>query len=505
MTSPSWLPLQGSSTKINDQLLHEGLVTSVEIDLDNRERVDQVVDARAHAAERQPRCPECAVLQSALFMDDMVFPVTGEASEIVGRASRATAIVFNQLAAHMLRMNTDQGKSEVMFHFAGRGAKQAKIDLFVSARAQMKFTHVHGEACLNATQVYKHVGSQTVLSGTLAPEIAFRVNSMSGVKSDLRRQFWRNSDVPVSCKLSMARVLMLSRGLYLAGTWPQLRQNELLKINNAVLEIYQMCAREKGCYKPVPYDELVKHHAMIAPSTLVLQLRLALLTRVCARGPPDLLGLLLQSRGTERSWLCSALSDLKLVVDLTTPFVAFKGGDEQHVLCFMASSAKSFRRKLSSAVSEQALNEPRLWATSEKVRESLCSWQCAVCNLDFPTKSALATHSFLKHGLKRSCRSKVILNSCPVCLCLYHTRSRLIDHVQVGSPTCRDIICQFFVDEPPGDILIVEDAERERVRKMAKLGRHRNWAEFPAVRLPGPLIKSATNAGISRRGRPRAL
>ena len=118
--------------------------------------------------ERFPgfRVPLC----SSQYTDDVVFPVNGEAKRIAELVAATAAVVYGEFHRHLLRMNMKQGKSVALIVFGGRGCKEAENRLFRDNGGIIPFDYRGVRHALFGTRVYKHVGTQSCVSGSLAPE-----------------------------------------------------------------------------------------------------------------------------------------------------------------------------------------------------------------------------------------------------------------------------------------------------------------------------------------------
>ena len=165
--------------------------------------------------ERFPgfRVPLC----SSQYMDDVVFPIIGEA-KVTELVAATGAVVHGEFHRHLLKMHMKQGKSEALIVFGERGCKEAENKLFRDNGGIIPFDYRGVRHAFFATRVYKHVGTQSCVSGSLAPELKARLASMHGVSTALGRYVFRRPQMPVASKLLVARALLLSKGLFSVGT-----------------------------------------------------------------------------------------------------------------------------------------------------------------------------------------------------------------------------------------------------------------------------------------------
>eukprot|EP00973_Karenia_brevis_P033301 4594358-Karenia_brevis.AAC.1 len=69
----------------------------------------------------------------------------------------------------------------------------------------------------------------TAIGATMSPEIHARMNAMKAVHRTVRGKFLKAPGVAVDAKQQFVQACMLSKGLFQAGTWPELYANEYKK------------------------------------------------------------------------------------------------------------------------------------------------------------------------------------------------------------------------------------------------------------------------------------
>ena len=108
--------------RISAALENQGLIKSVPLSEEACAILPAGFEERFHSL----RVPLC----NAQYMDDVVFPVVGEAGKIAELVAATAAVVYGEFHRHLLRMNMKQGKSEALIVFGGRGCKDAENRLF---------------------------------------------------------------------------------------------------------------------------------------------------------------------------------------------------------------------------------------------------------------------------------------------------------------------------------------------------------------------------------------
>ena len=474
--------------RISSALENQGLVKSIPLS----EEACAILPAGF-----EERFPGCRVpLCSSQYMDDVVFPVVGEAGKIVELVAATAAVVYGEFHRHLLRMNMKQGKSEALIVFGGRGCKDAENILFRDNGGIIPFEYRGVRHALFATRVYKHVGTQSCVSGSLAPELKSRLASMQGVSTSLGRYFFRRPQMPIASKLLVARALLLSKGLFSAGTWPTLNASEHKKLHQALMKVFGGCIVPGWHNKMYSFTAAHREHQIAAPIHLVRQLRLGLFRRVCERAPDDLLPLLVSGCKAKRSWFSAVVDDLRMFARHFLPMAHFLEASIPEIIAFVRASPRGFSRNVANALKDVDFNHPSVWSCPA-VDEILSAWSCGDCDEVFLSARALSSHRFMQHGVKLTCRDKLTETHCPVCLNEFHTRARLVVHISRASPICNSVLEEHYGPEPPELVLQAEEMSKQQDREFRRMGRHRTWAEFPSFRREGPLTLAAIEAGIT--------
>ena len=149
---------------------------------------------------------------------------------------------------------------------------------------------------------------------------------------------------------------------------------------------------------------------------------------------------------------------------------------------------------LQALFSSKAALHPEWWASEKFLKKKIAAelpsnFVCYECGEAFGTKAALHTHLFKKHKVKKPTRRYVDDSICPVCLTQFHTRHRVVHHLERHS-RCRDALCNSPPLLSPEAAEALDEKERELHRALHKRGQPPTHAALPAYRMCGPRVLS---------------
>jgi hypothetical protein len=201
-------------------------------------------------------------------------------------------------------VNYKPGKTECLVVFRGRGATAARCNLYGDMQGRISFTAYGAtEKAVICTNVYKHMGTMTTLSGTLRPEIRQRLAMMASSLVPLRKRVLKEQRIPSPKRFAIARTLLLTRGLFQCAAWPALNATEFGPVHAAVMKVYRTVDGSDTPDARVTDDEVLERHDLAAPHVLLTAARLLLFIKVVGHASFDLLTILAHAMNAKRSWL----------------------------------------------------------------------------------------------------------------------------------------------------------------------------------------------------------
>jgi hypothetical protein len=435
-------------------------------------------------------------LGPAGYVDDVVQPVIAPASIIIEQMCLCAAIYNEVFARYGLTINFKKGKTEALFRFHGKGAKSARHKLFYEHNGQLTFAFKGKSIPLIATSTYKHVGTITCSTDTMQPEITSKLSGMNATFKALKPTFLTRSAISVDKRLLLAQSVLMSKGLFQAGTWPSLYTAELARVHKSIMKIYSSIFGA-GNQERISHATISKNESFVAPAIIISFLRISLFIRVCMKAPPQFLNMLSCAMGGSRSWLHSVANDLKYMVAHSSSFAAYSASILPDWVAVIRKNPRKFKQCLINATRERSVNDNSAWASTKKLREIDSTFLCHVCTYSCHTRQQLSLHCFRAHGICRHMREYVDTDYCPVCLQFFQSRIKVINHLEEKSRRCLAVITACFRPLPK-EISCAHDADdAATARALVRGGRRRHFSETPSSRMSGPLIRAAYVAGLS--------
>ena len=479
--------------RLHDELASNDLVEKVHI---SPETCEIWHDSSEAPQEIEVVCAE--------FMDDSACPVFSHANHMVSRL-RAVASCFHRIfSSFCLSVNWDRGKTEALVVFMGPGSQAARACLFEDQGACIQLDGIPGRTApvLHVTRSYRHLGTHDSVSESLQDEISARMSALRTAFSQLRAPFLSSSVASPQQRSLVARSVLLSKGLFQAGTWPALYASELSRVHSTIMKVYQ-AMHEPELGERCSHQRLVSEGGVVAPGALLIHMRLRLFVRLCEKASPCILALLFEGMAHKRSWLASVWRDLQLLRDADEgaglqPFESIIGYIKE-----ARARPRAFRGYVSKVCNSATFSLSTAWVPSRSFAESLQLHSCSQCAAFFNSRQALATHCFRVHGERSVVRNRLVEPVCPACLCFFHTRLRLLVHVQQRSKRCLLFALRELPDLDPEVIQAADDQDRGVARALRRQGRRESFADEPASVAQGPLTLASVALGVTWQQRLR--
>ena len=157
--------------------------------------------------------PPMAFLDLA-FVDDYAITAHGpDIPAIEHFACQAVHAVSQAARKRGLLLNLAPGKTELLFNYRGKGARQAKMAL-VDTNGLMRWKTDEHDYSVVVTRAYKHPGSWLQSSHKHNKEMAATTTPVRRSWGPLHRPFYSKGHVSMHAKLQAFRSLTMSRLLY---------------------------------------------------------------------------------------------------------------------------------------------------------------------------------------------------------------------------------------------------------------------------------------------------
>ena len=438
-----------------------------------------------HASDHGP------ISDMVTWVDDIAIAAYGEAEEITAKVSTLLSIVQDAMLEHGLELSYGAGKTAVMFSFHGPKSGKARQAMEKDYAQGIPLLSKHkGRTFIPIVSHYRHLGGFLTRSGSRLPELRVRIAVAMSKLKPLRRVL-AHSGLPNHHKAYLVKCLGLSTYTLHAGTFFNLTQGEFLQWQAGVHRIYQMMVSK-------PRDGSVRHHnayqlADMMQSPMPMELmniyRLRLFVHILRAGDVAMISAILENfeLQNQSSWLSGLFHALRWMKDqvgeenipeellqLTTvqDWLDFQDAAfEIKKLVKKAEKAHLFKvssmcqLQVQGHMQDQLLRE--MGWTLEKDSsdndspQSTSSFQCDECMQTFATAASLAVHQQRKHRGRVALRRVITVGACRACGRYYHTRPRLLKHLQTAASRCWVFHLRCFkpVSEEEADRLDANDRQ----------------------------------------------
>ena len=321
------------------------------------------------------------------------------------------------------------------------------------------------------------------------PEIMTRSSSSNATLKPLRSKFFKDTSVAFEKKFTVAASILMSRQFFGAGGWPIPTVAERQQIHAKVMATLRTVASEKHDPEQpgltLTDAQLLEVYNIRSPYSFVRFARMRLSVRVALRAPLGLLALLFHARTDPKSWIRALEDDLRWLA------VATKAEpcsiEKWFIMCrSYPKSTRSLIRKVCDSPEARSLVLGETKVRSGKILQL----RTCHCGVTCKSNGGLAIHRAIKHG----CFSVVSRfadpsHRCIACLTQFSNAGLLSEHLQYGSRIC--FLNTLLRIQPKSDVAdafdraVAADIKKANVHK----GLHRNSADRPAYRTPGPLLR----------------
>jgi hypothetical protein len=264
------------------------------------------------------------------------------------------------------------------------------------------------------------------------------------------------------------------------------------KFHHCIMSMYRSITGHyhgNSCNAEVISDsELLDRYDAMNPSTLLRVARLLLLGRLAIKAPTELMTLLVDMSSSNSGWPASVLSDLKWLT-ISESFARCAELDLAGWIQCIVEKPKFFKQGVTKFARCKYANMYDSKDPATKVPASACSYECNLCDSTFGTLQQFSLHMFKKHGVKNVMRLYVDGHThCPVCLRLFWTRARLLNHIRYRSKICKYNLCMRGKICSEAEASIQDAAAAQANVALYRRGRRNHFAEEPVLQLHGPLL-----------------
>ena len=283
------------------------------------------------------RAPCALQFLPAEYVDDVAVPVFAAAADLLNSCAAVLAIIVRTFHEFGLVVNCAKGKTEVMPIFVGPGKLQQQRTMDDLSRqpggAQLHFNTGSAQLSVSIVRAYKHVGTTAVVGSSLQAELSKQLGSVRAAAAGLKVGYFANPNVLPGRKLMVAKAVCTTRGMFHAGTWPQLQSAEYRRFHTALMQIFRQASgtafgQLSGQIDAIPSDqELLSEYGAPLPAVLLARARIFLFLRLLGRAPPELVALLALGLQARRSWFASVQRDVCRLFQISGPLEQWQAED----------------------------------------------------------------------------------------------------------------------------------------------------------------------------------
>ena len=237
--------------------------------------------------------------------------------------------------------------------------------------------------------------------------------------------------------------------------------------------------------------------------------RVRLFVRILVKATAPVLVLLFEARKARRSWIGTVSSDLAWLANQSNDLKNLREATIAAWAIAFRGSARNMLKSIRIACGEAS---QRLVQAELEVEISLplqrClsgEFVCSECGDQLGSKQALAVHAAKKHGFRRGARSRISGSTCPVCLRVFASRSRCLDHLHEKSQLCLVNVLVRLASLPIDLFEAVEAEGKELEMKARKAGERHTYSSVLAKQAEGPLRRLLIPFDHSRQSRFKLL
>ncbi len=353
--------------------------------------------------------------------------------------------------------------------------------------------------CLHLVFDYLHMGSYMDSKGSMQREVTHRTAQGASAQRPLNSKIIANTKIRLDTRKYLHAAYCLSRTLYNSQTWPQLTKactkKFSTKINLGYRRMLNMQVLHEGSSTVGDYEMLAMHD--LPDSTLMLTAnRLRYAYRLLHDAPDCLIALLQEEHALSPSdsWISLHLQDLEWLRNTHTKLLQFAPPESDYAPWFSLMQRSSKRKwvKIVKQAKDTQLLKNRVRAEAERfeieffrlstscgIRRSDLNpttsltaklHHCPECGISKNTYQALQAHRTLKHAYIIPARLYATDTTCPCCKVDFHTRSRVVYHMEYSRRACLKHCVQELTPLALAEAKELDRVEAERLKEVRRTG-----------------------------------
>ena len=431
--------------------------------------------------QQKPELNDCVNVMT--WVDDVILPFQDSADKVFEKAGKLLEVLHDTATSMGMIPNLKRGKTEVILGFAGVGTQQSKRD-FERNEPLLHFNTVRGKKTVEAVNEAVYLGAILEAKGRLMPEIiAGTGRAFSSVKP-LRKAVLCNNNVTKPQKKAIIQSLAFSKSAYTIGTWLPMRRAEEKAWKTRTMKIVRLMTQQgQGEFEHVSDEEILVRYGFLSPRELITMATLRMCGMLAQWADESYLEPFVDRLSTqEDTWMTQAVFELNQLgkkVGTGWPHLPDFGAAIQVLKSEHAQ--KSMNKHIKKYTKLLLHEREQIWFIQQRFpkknpsltnfKEDEQEFPCLKCPKVFQTSAARGVHNFKVHGIFCEAYSYAATSTCFACLGQYHSRERLVQHLQWGSMDCLTRLRQMVEPLTKEQIIHLNSMEKEVYKETKRQGK----------------------------------
>ena len=433
--------------------------------------------------------PEIDFYTPLVYVDDLALHGMMEAEQVESVLTKAISIIYDTALQHGMRPNLSSGKTEAMIAYHGPDAANHRRRREKAEVSTITFPTTHaGHQQLRLVRSYKYLGSWIEDNSNLTPEIRVRTTQACAQMRPMQKRLIANPELDIQPRRQVVQTRGLSRAIFACGTWPTLNKTQMTMWQNGIMRVYRTLLPPTKT-RPTTVQTL-KTAELPTPTVLLRQGRHGVLMQLGKCGFTAYRDLVLQEdQICKDSFLGMIREDWHWIngfvanphhdklpvhfdaVDLVEYVATYQGRRHVTSLLHQAVRLHHCQLKLYDAAKHLYSDLAASLDPGAKVPQEVQQFPCPSCKKTFSTITGLSVHQRHKHKAVAQARYFAKGSQCEACMKEFHTRPRLIVHLQYSGTSClRELAAQGQPMTEEARIQM-DEADRTVCQQVRKTGR----------------------------------
>ena len=428
-------------------------------EINSRLQMHQVYDTTPH--------PDITISQNVTWVDDSAFLIQSPADSIHNQITVVMSTILDVMTEHGLALSFGPGKTAVMVNFHGPQAHTSRVKFEQDTQGEVLVMNEHLPSVkVPVVPHYKHLGGHLIRNGSVLAEIKVRAAQTAAKMTPLKK-------ITKDPKLDVGKRKLLVKSIGMpilslhAGTWFDLRWQEQKAWQASVHKLYgaiETTMPQDGDSFAGLAQRALEMEAPMPMEWLYIQ-RLRLMIQIAKEGDIFMFSAIVYNHRMARDsswlyglqcsveWMLSQIGRERGVLPLHHLDQVDAWFDLRHYVHKLKKSVKDaqkahqFRLRAYVELKDTQEKQTRLleamgWKCSKESHgchsdpEPEDEKICPECLDTFPTNAALAVHQQKVHSARMAVRRYVANGACLHCGKWFHTRTRLMTHLQWSGTPC---------------------------------------------------------------------